>query len=113
MGVGFNYYARFLRLAGANAWLGIDYEAVKQMPDKPLWLSFYGGSNADVDLDMVRRTLGDLGKLDGELRGGQVRVPITLPEGADHDATLDAIVAELERIAFLIDPNGPTYNEGD
>ena len=83
------------------------------MPDKPLWLSFYGGSNADVDLDMVRRALGDLAKLDGELRGGQVRVPIILPEGADHDATLDAIAAELGRIAHLIDPNGPTYNEGD
>ena len=113
VGVGYNYYARFLRLAGANAWLGIDYEAVKHMPDKPLWLSFYGGSNADVDLDMVRRALGDLAKLDGELRGGQVRVPITLPEGADHDATLDAIATELERIAHLIHPNGPTYNEDD
>ena len=42
-----------------------------------------------------------------------MRVPIILPEGADHDATLDAIAAELGRIAHLIDPNGPTYNEGD
>ena len=113
VGVGINFHVRYLRLAGANAWLGIDYDAVKQMPDKPLWLSFYGGSNADVDLDMVRRALGDLAKLDGESRGGQVRVPIILPEGADHDATLDAIAAELGRIAHLIDPNGPTYNEGD
>ena len=113
VGVGYNYYARFLRLAGANAWLGIDYEAVKQMPDKPLWLSFYGGSNADVDLDTVRGVLGGLAEPDAEWRRGQARVPITLPEGADHEATLDAIVAELERVAHRIDPKGPTYGESD
>ena len=112
VGVGFNFHVRYLRLAGANAWLGIDYEAVKQMPDKPLWLSFYGGSNADVDLDTVRGVLGDLAEPDAEWREGQARVPITLPEGADHDATLDAIAAELERVAHLIDPKGPTYVEG-
>ena len=95
VGVGINFHVRYLRLAGANAWLGIDYEAVKQMPDKPLWLSFYGGSNADVDLDTVRSSLGGLAEPDAEWRRGQVRVPITLPEGADHEATLDAIAAEL------------------
>ena len=113
VGVGINFHVRYLRLAGANAWLGIDYEAVKQMPDKPLWLSFYGGSNADVDLDTVRSALGGLAEPDAEWRRGQVRVPIILPEGADHDATLDAIATELERIACLIHPNGPTYNERD
>ena len=113
VGVGFSHYARFLRLAGANAWLGIDYEAVKQMPDKPLWLSFYGGSDASVDLDMVRGALGGLAEPDAEWLEGQARVPITLPEGADHEATLDAIVAELERVAHLIDPKGPTYDESD
>ena len=113
VGVGFNFHVRYLRLAGANAWLGIDYEAVKQMPDKPLWLSFYGGSNADVDLDTVRGVLGGLAEPDAEWRRGQARVPITLPEGADHEATLDAIVAELERVAHRIDPKGPTYGESD
>ena len=40
VGQGFDYYGRYLRLAGAFAWLGIDYRAVKQMQGKPLWLSF-------------------------------------------------------------------------
>ena len=113
VGIGYNYYARFLRLAGANAWLGIDYEAVKHTPDKPLWLSFYSDTNADVNLDMVRRALGGVAEPDVEWREGQARVPITLPDGADHEATLDAIVAELERVAHRIDPKGPTYHERD
>ena len=113
VGQGFNFYVRYLRLAGANAWLGIDYEAVKQMPDKPLWLSFYGGSDGRVDLEMVRGALVGLVEPDVEWRRGQARVPITLPQGADHEKTLDAIVADLERFARLIDPKGPTYDEGD
>ena len=39
-GRGIHYYGRYLRLAGAFAWLGIDYGAKERMPDKPLWLSF-------------------------------------------------------------------------
>ncbi|MCY3939232.1 MAG: hypothetical protein OXG22_12860 [Chloroflexi bacterium] len=38
-------------------------------------------------------------------------MPIDLPAGADRNATLDAIVAQLECIANLIDPSGPTYRE--
>ena len=93
--------------------MGIDYEAVKHTPDKPLWLSFYSDTNADVNLDMVRRALGGVAEPDVEWREGQARVPITLPDGADHEATLDAIVAELERVAHRIDPKGPTYHERD
>ena len=40
VGQGFDYYGRYIRIAGAPAWLGIDYKAVKQTPKKPLWLSF-------------------------------------------------------------------------
>ena len=113
VGQGFNFHVRYLRLAGANAWLGIDYEAVKQMPDKPLWLSFYGGSDGRVDLEMVRGALVGLVEPDVEWRRGQARVPINLPQGADHEKTLDAIVADLERFARLIDPKGPTYDQSD
>ena len=53
-----DYYARYLRLAGASAGLRIDYEAAKQMPDKPLWLRFY--RDPDVSVEAVRSSLGSL-----------------------------------------------------
>ena len=54
MGQGFDYYGRYLRLAGAFAWLGIDYRAVKQMPGKPLWLSFSGDYEVDISVQVGR-----------------------------------------------------------
>ena len=38
-------------------------------------------------------------------------LPIVLPEDADGQATVNAIVAELERIALLLDRDGPTYRD--
>ena len=113
-GRGPKHYGRYLRLAGAFAWLGIDYRAVKQMPGKPLWLLFMGDYDIDitVKLEEVRSSLGSPAETGLEWRDGDVYLPIDLPAHADHDATLAAIVTELERIAGLIDPNGPTYREG-
>ena len=110
VGQGFGFYVRYLRLAGAFAWLGIDYKAMEVMPDKPLWLSFYS-DNGQVPVDEVRERLGDLGKPGLEWRSQEVSVPIPLPPGADREATLDAIVVEMERVGRLIDPEGPTYRE--
>ena len=42
---------------------------------------------------------------------GDVCVPIDLPVSAGRGASLEAIVAEIERIAENIDPDGPTYRE--
>ena len=113
-GRGPEHYGRYLRLAGAFAWLGIDYRAVKQMPGKPLWLSFMGDYDIDitVKLEEVRSSLGSPAETGLEWRSGEVYLPIDLPAAADHNATLAAIVAELEWIAGLIDPTGPTYREG-
>ena len=60
VGQGLGFHGRYLRLAGASAWLGIDYEAVKQMPDKPLWLQFYPNPAANVSVEAVRSILGSL-----------------------------------------------------
>ena len=62
VGQGFEFYGRYLRLAGASAWLGIDFKAVKQMPEKPVWLAFYNDPNAFVSQETVRSRLGDLGR---------------------------------------------------
>ena len=111
VGQGFDYYGRYLRLGGAFAWLGIDYRAVKQMPEKPLWLSFSGDYEVDISvkLEDVRSRLKGLAETGLEWRSGDVYLPIDLPVGADHDKTLDSIVTQLERIAELTDPEGPTY----
>ena len=111
VGQGFDYYGRYLRLGGAFAWLGIDYRAVKQMPGKPLWVSFSGDYEVDtsVKLEDVRSRLKGLAETGLEWRSGDVYLPIALPVGADRDKTLDSIVTQLERIAELIDPEGPTY----
>ena len=109
VGQGIDYYGRYLRIAGASAWLGIDYRAVKRMPGKPLWLSFYGDEvDVSVKLEEVRSRLKDM-TTGLEWRSGEVCLPIVLPEGADRDNAQDAIVAQLERIAEIIDPQGPTY----
>ena len=108
-GGGRDYYARYLSLAGASAGLRIDYKAKKRM-DKPLWAWFYRESATGVSVEAVRSSLGSLAE-DLDWLSGDVCVPIVLPAGADREATLDAIVAKLERVAKLIDPNGPTYRE--
>ena len=109
VGRGFGYYGRYLRLAGAEAWLGIVDEATKQTPNKPLWLSFWADSD-EVSLDVVRTRLGSKVQSLRELHDWMaVSVPIAFPVGADHGATRDAIVTELESIARLLDPDGPTY----
>ena len=112
VGQGLDFYGRYLRLAGALAWLGIDYRAEKEIPGKRLWLQFFDDRAVDarVKLEEVRSRLE--GWLDTRLswrRDDEVYLPIELPPGADHDQTLDSIVAQLERIAKLIDPEGPTY----
>ena len=103
------YFARYLRLAGVSAGLRIDYPTAKMMPDKPLWLWLYGEPDDRVGMEEVRSTLGTKARSGLEWRPGNVCLPVALPDAADSEATLDAIVRELERIAKLIDPNGPTY----
>ena len=110
VGQGYDFYGRYLRLGGAFAWLGIDYRAVKQMPGKPLWLKFYGDYEVgmSVKLEEVRYRLEGRAVTGLESRIDEVYLPIDLPSGADRDKTLNSIVTQLERIAKLIDPEGPT-----
>ena len=104
VGRGFEYYGRHLRLAGVSAWLGIDYRAVNQLPGKRLWLQFYGDN-----LEEVRSRLEGWAETGLGWSSDDVYLPIDLPAGADREKTLNAIVAQLERIAKLIDPDAPTY----
>ncbi|MDE2903600.1 MAG: hypothetical protein OXP73_11300 [Chloroflexota bacterium] len=106
------HYARFFRLGGRITGLRIDYKAKKQM-DKPLWLWFWDSpdTRSSVSLDDVRDRLGASAGPGLEwLPNDDVCVPIDLPAGLGRKAMLDAIVAELERVAKTIDPYVPTYH---
>ena len=111
VGTGANYFARYFRLAGAPAGLRIDYEDEKQRPDRSLWLWFWHERNARLAVDDVASLLDQEGEAGLEWRGPEVFLPIVLPEDADDQATVNAIVAELKRIARLLDPEGPTYRD--
>ena len=105
-----SYYGRYLHLAGNFAWFGIEYRAWKEMPDKPLWLLFFGRDYNKVSEGELRSRLERLaGRL--EWRPQSVLVPFDLTIGAGGQATLDSVVSQLEHIGSLIDPNGPTYKE--
>ena len=111
VGTGANYFARYFRLAGAPAGLRIDYEDEKQRPDRSLCLWFWHERNARLAVDDVARLLDQEGEAELEWRGTEVFLPIVLPEDADDQATVNTIVAELERIALLLDRDGPTYRD--
>ena len=111
VGRGFGYYGRYLLIAGAAAWLGIDYELLKQSPDRPLCLSFGDFATASVSTEVVRSRLGGLAEPGLEWRGEETSVAVAFPAGVDRQAALEAIVADLEGIAKCIDPDGPTYRQ--
>ena len=110
VGQGFGYYGRYLRLAGAEAWIGTVDEAIKQVPDNLLWLTFYQWEPAQTSINTVNSRLATKAEqMPGSLSWMEVTVPISLPKVTDREATLSAIVEQLVGIAELIDPDGPTY----
>ena len=110
---GVSFYARNFRLAGALAWLGTGDNIREQMPDTPLILSFWKGkiSPYEVSLDEVRRRLEGVGQPGLGRRRHEVWVPLALPPDAGQPPARYAVAEELKRIARLIDPNGPTYQD--
>ena len=97
-------YGRYLRLAGAQAWFGVDYEDwANQPPDTPLWLWFTPNS-------LLRRktTRGALEPLRGKNSpqlfdtGGGLVVPVPLPVEKERLAVLDHVVGRLEEVAELV-----------
>ena len=111
VGSGDTYYARYFRLAGAPAGLRIDYEDKKQRPDRSLWLCFWNEPNAKLSVDDAASLLDQAGESELERRGTEAFLPMVMPASTDGQATVDGIVAELERIARILDPEGPTYRE--
>ena len=109
-GGGFGFFSRYFRLGGAGVGIFKVDEVMKQTPDKPLLLAFFDRTGDPVSVEEVRARLGSEIESRSEL-GGWLRtcVPIVLPARNDPYARRDGLLAELERIAKLIDPGGPTY----
>ena len=107
------FYARNFRLAGALAWLGTGDNLREQMPDTPLILSFWRGQKSpyEVSLDEVRRRLEGVGQPGLGRRSHEVWVPLALPPDAGLAPARHAVADEIKRIARLIDPDGPTYQD--
>lgn len=101
------YFAKYFRLGGAMTGLRIDFRAVRETKT-PLWLWFWRDSS--LSLDEVRRRLDASAEPGLDWLPNDVCVPINLPAGLGRKAMLDAIVAELERIAKIFDPYVPTYH---
>ena len=106
------FAGRYLLLAGTYAFLGVNRKAWRAT-DRPLWLIFnrYGGSRERVPTEEVRVKLGGRGNSEWPLyRADDYCVPLEMPPpGANDEERITCLVTQLEEIAQLIDPSGPTY----
>lgn len=106
------HYVKYFRLGGRITGLRIDYRAKKET-GTPLWLWFWENTSdqhSSVGFDEVRDKLRASAEPGLEWLPNDVCIPIDLPAGLGRKAMLDAMVAELERVAKTIDPYVPTYH---
>ena len=99
-------YGRYVRVAGAGAWFGIDCErwAKAAHPDTPLWLRFQEWSGtrpiAEIRHALDKMFQNDpLGYFD---EGDNLCVPIMLPTAVERPTVLNTVVSFIERIANQI-----------
>lgn len=95
---------RYLQLAGAYAFLGVNHEAWQQQ-GQPLWLVFnrFGG-NPEITTEQVRNLLADMGAT-GKFfaKDDDYRVVLDLPPaGVDSRARIQSIVDQLAAIGRKI-----------
>ena len=103
-------YGRYMRLAGATVWFGVNFILWSRTRDTPLWLTFHEGDRR-MTLEEVRSNLQPLRQkyppdlIDSD---GRMHVPIDLPVSVEYDTVLDAVVERLKEVAWLIDSPDPT-----
>ena len=98
-------YGRYLSLADATAWFGVDFAswAWDSYPDTPLWLYFSG------PLSETHGALEPLERKDPPDcfdDNGALYVPIELPVHAEYDEVLEAVVRRLQEVSELISAAG-------
>ena len=105
-------YGRYLGVAGACAWFGIDFEcwAEGSYPNTPLWLHFKEWNAEEWrSLGEIRRALEPLErKAECFDEDGVLYVPIDLPIHVEYDAVLEAVGRRLQEISGLISTGSQT-----
>jgi hypothetical protein len=107
-----NGYGQNMRLGRdvhTCVWLGYNFNDWARFRDTPMWLKLgdQDWRNDGLKSDEVRRRLQPLhqeeppGIID---RGNRLLVPISLPLGVEQTAVVDSVVAQLKRVARMIDP---------
>ena len=110
-------YGRYLRIAGAGVWFGVDSVrwAKGSYPDTPIWLIFeQWKADSSIRLDQTRKALESLEHSDPKECYGEVDevvVPIPLPVGIDYESVLESVVGRIKRIAELITAHTQNYEE--
>ena len=110
-------YGRYLRIAGAGVWFGVDSVrwAKGSYPDTPIWLIFeQWKADSSIRLDQTRKALESLEHSDPKECYGEVVevvVPIPLPVGIDYESVLESVVGRIKRIAELITAHTQNYEE--
>ena len=105
-------YGRYLYIADAGAWFGIDYEcwAYPSYPNTPLWLCFSEWQKGMIKpIDETRRGLGPLERKDPPEcfdEDGALYIPIEFPVQVEYDAVLKAVVRRLQEVSDLISAAG-------
>ncbi len=90
-------YGKYLLVAGAGAWLGVDTKhwGCDSGPNTPLWLHFQrwtsGSPELSVSFDEVLHSFKAHGKSDALIDGKNVYVPLPLPEEVRIDEVTDFV----------------------
>jgi hypothetical protein len=98
---GWDYFGRYLRLAGWECFLGVYYARWANDRATPLWLHITGGEG-NID---VLRALAPLRHEDPPQlieTGGRLLVPLFLPEGVERDEVHAGLDDQLRRVHALL-----------
>ncbi len=104
-------YGRYVLVAEAGAWLGIDFArwARADYPDTPLWLRLEEWEGK-MTIAHLRQALEELFRSDPPRcfdEGERLCVPIMLPIAVEYPAVLSAVVARIEHVANQINKGKP------
>ena len=92
-------------LAGAKAWLGVNYDLWARHAPTPLWLVFLHQKGTTVSLREVYEKLTPMREKRPQESWSETHrqlVPIRLPTSVDYNETKEAVVSRLGEVAKLI-----------